>query len=149
MESSALGFRTIRAVAEDGHVAVDAEPDHRAPVLRARVRFKSPQGIADGVRVAHQQAEPPERGQGGALPDEKPEMRAARPVGPEGDQAAERGVREGRAAAVEMTWIEAHLGNEVIWIGTEFDEGGVDRLRDPGTGQANRGWRPLRAEISG
>ena len=72
----------------------------------------------------------PERGQGGSLPDKEPEMAAVRAVGREGDQAAERGERDERAAAVEEPRIEAHFGDEAVEIGAEFDEDGVDRLHD-------------------
>ena len=88
--------------------------------------------------MAHQQADQPERGQGGALPDEQAEMAAAGSLGREGDQAAERGVGDQGPAAVGEPWREARLGEEGVGIGAEFDEDRVDRLRELGMDEADR-----------
>ncbi|GEL43733.1 hypothetical protein MEX01_43240 [Methylorubrum extorquens] len=148
MEGRALGFRAIRTVAENGHLTVDIESDDCAPVPHTSMRFKSPQSAADGVRVAHEQAKQPERGQCRALSNKEPEMVTTRPVGSQSDQATERGVWDRGPAAVEGPRIKPRLGEQFVQIGAQFDESEVDRLRDSGASQANKRWPLVRLDVS-
>src|SRR6476620_5384388 len=58
-------------------------------------------------------------------------MGAARAVGGQGDQTTKRDEWDELTAAVEELRIEAQLGDELIGIGVEFHQDGVERLRYP------------------
>ncbi len=120
-----LGF--IRGVAECGDLVENAQPDHAAPVLYAQMSLKGPQSVPDRIAVAQQRAEQPLRGQCDALPDKEPEMGAMRAIGRQSDEAADRGERDERRAAIDDLRIEAGFDDEATELGAEFGENDLDR----------------------
>jgi hypothetical protein len=141
MQSSSLGRGFVWGVAEKGRVAIDTKANHRAAVSHTPIYFQRPQGGTQRGRVAEQPTEEAKRGQGASLPDQEPEMAAARVIGRESEQAADGGEWDG-PIVVEEAGIQARFSDEAVEVRAEFHQDGADRAHDIGMDEAN-GRRPL------